>query len=240
MPSYFAVIPASVRYDASLTANAKLLYGELSALSNERGYAWAGNSYFAKLYGVSNKTVSVWIASLRDGGHIQVEIDATKGNARKIFVPMGGIPKNRERYPEKSGEGYPEKCNHNNTVVNNTKNNSVADAPLLELNGEKKESNSSLETIYEAYPKKVGKIKALQAIKKALKDCPAPKLLAAVQAYAKARDGQDPKFTPHPATWFNRGSYDDDPATWQPRESISAYTKPKPQISLLRDRRQSA
>lgn len=37
-PAYWAVIPASVRYDRELPPNAKLLYGEVTALSDKLGY----------------------------------------------------------------------------------------------------------------------------------------------------------------------------------------------------------
>ncbi|HBI1964003.1 TPA: helix-turn-helix domain-containing protein, partial [Enterococcus faecalis] len=49
---YYAIIPAIVRYDNHLNGNAKLLYGELTALANEKGYCWATNQYFANLYNV--------------------------------------------------------------------------------------------------------------------------------------------------------------------------------------------
>ena len=68
---YFAMIPASVRYDKRLPANAKLLYGELTALSNEKGYCWAGNDYFAGLYEVSKTSVSKWVSALKDAGYIR-------------------------------------------------------------------------------------------------------------------------------------------------------------------------
>ena len=72
--SYFAIIPANVRYDKRLTANAKLLYGEITALCNEKGFCWARNSYFAELYGVDKKTISRWISELIEYGYIFSEI----------------------------------------------------------------------------------------------------------------------------------------------------------------------
>ena len=64
-PSYYAIIPANVRY-ADITPNAKLLYGEITALSNKNGYCYAGNEYFSSLYKVRARTITSWIKELID------------------------------------------------------------------------------------------------------------------------------------------------------------------------------
>jgi len=71
-PSYYAVIPAPVRYDKNVPAGAKLLYGEITSLCNKKGYCWAGNAYFAELYQTSERTVINWINTLKKYGYISV------------------------------------------------------------------------------------------------------------------------------------------------------------------------
>ena len=68
--SYYAIIPANVRYDKDLAPNAKLLYGEITALCSEKGYCWASNQYFAELYGVSVLSVKRWVNSLVTKGYV--------------------------------------------------------------------------------------------------------------------------------------------------------------------------
>lgn len=120
---YYAVIPADVRYDENLIPNAKLLYGEITALTNDKGYCWATNSYFANLYGVTTKTISNWLNSLEKQGYIYREVERDEKKvvtSRKIF--LGGTKESS--YP--SGRNVPtppeEKVKENNTF-NNTSNN---------------------------------------------------------------------------------------------------------------------
>jgi hypothetical protein len=83
---------------------------------------------------------------------------------------------------------------------------------------DKEKDKDQTEEIYAAYPRRVGKQDALKAINAALATYPADKLLAATKAYAEATalwPDKDQKFIPHPATWFKRGSYEDDPQTWK-------------------------
>ena len=78
--SYYAIIPANVRYDKDLSANCKLLYGEITALCNENGYCLATNEYFANLYGVSIRSITSWISTLINKGYIFSEIVYRQGS----------------------------------------------------------------------------------------------------------------------------------------------------------------
>lgn len=135
--SYFAIIPANVRYDENLTANAKLLYGEITALANEKGYCWAANTYFAQLYGVSKTSVSKWIKQLVDKGYIRSQIIYKEGTKeilnRYLTIVVGGIEEKLNGYPTFINEGVEdklstpieEKLKDNNTITNNTINNTL-------------------------------------------------------------------------------------------------------------------
>lgn len=72
--SFYAIIPADVRYDKRLKPLARLLYGEITALSNEVGYCWASNKYFATLYGVTERTIRSLIQDLKDCGYIDSNV----------------------------------------------------------------------------------------------------------------------------------------------------------------------
>ena len=80
-------------------------------------------------------------------------------------------------------------------------------------------STMSAEEIYAAYPRKVGKMGAIRAIKRlAFHNISPGWLLERTKAYAEATSRwpeADRQYIPHPATWFNRGSYDDDPKEWE-------------------------
>jgi hypothetical protein len=72
---------------------------------------------------------------------------------------------------------------------------------------------------YEAYPRKEGKRAAWKAWLAATGRGADPvKIIKAALRFAEQRDGQDAKFTPHPATWLNHARYDDEAAAAQPAE----------------------
>ncbi|WKN44290.1 helix-turn-helix domain-containing protein [Tunicatimonas pelagia] len=85
-PTYQINLPAQIRLDRTLSAHARLLYGEIKALCDQQGYCWASNQYLARLYGVQKETVSVWLRQLRRGGWIEIQLDTSQGNLRKIYL----------------------------------------------------------------------------------------------------------------------------------------------------------
>ena len=111
-PNYYAIIPASVRY-SNLKPNAKLLYGEITALSGKLGYCYATNNYFAELYGVSKNTISSWISDLKKLEFITVVVE--RNSNKQIIKRCIGITK-------KMDSPIHEKMKGNNTSNNNTSN----------------------------------------------------------------------------------------------------------------------
>lgn len=104
-PGYYAVIPAEVRYDDAIPPNAKLLYGEISAMVDSSGRCIADNAYFSALYQLSDRTVTSLIKALKDGGYIDtvsVRNPDGKGTTRIIRLnvfAVGGHGVENNFYP---------------------------------------------------------------------------------------------------------------------------------------------
>ena len=112
-PSYYAIIPANVRY-SDLKPNAKLLYGEITALSNKFGFCFASNKYFSELYNVNKNTVSSWLSDLKNFGFIVINIE--RDSNKQIIKRCIGITKNTDSPIHEKMKGI-------STSINTTSNN---------------------------------------------------------------------------------------------------------------------
>lgn len=96
----------------------------------------------------------------------------------------------------------------------------------------KLQKHSPAEEIYELYPRKVARVAAVKAINAVLAASEPEmkaRLLERTRAYAEAVAKWSPadrQFVPHPATWFNRGSFDDDPSTWVRQSPAAVVSAP--------------
>ena len=147
-PSYYAILTADVRYDENLNANEKLLFAEITALTNATGQCWASNNYFARLFNVTPQAVSKWINKLKKLGYIEVEMKYDENNpkviSRRYIRIVGNKSENvstedegvstdvSDASTEDYGginhdlEGYQCRIKENNTSNNNTRDNNTS------------------------------------------------------------------------------------------------------------------
>lgn len=134
--NYYAIIPAEVRYDKRLKPLARLLYGEITALTNDKGYCWATNNYFANLYSISSATVSRYISQLKEYGYITIDYKIKNNNIDKRKIYLNTIQNNKvltkltREYKQNNQTGISKKVKDNN-IINNTIND--IDKPLSEF-----------------------------------------------------------------------------------------------------------
>ncbi|AJA81616.1 helix-turn-helix domain-containing protein [Levilactobacillus brevis] len=208
-PNYYAIIPASVRYDNNLPSKASLLYGEITALCNQKGYCWASDSYFANLYGVGKSTIQTWLKALEDDGHISRDVIYKEGTReiehRYIRISVESIPKNQGTPILKNQRDNITSINTTVNTTSNKKNSAAAAAPSS--------IESDFEEIWSAYPNKKGKKQAFNHYKywrkksaKHSNDYLFNQLKLYKQYISQNKDWYHPM---DGSTWFN-GRFDDE------------------------------
>lgn len=87
-PSYYSILPAPVRYSADLNDFEKILFSEISALINHKGYCNASNKYFADLYDKRPEHISKNITNLEKSGFIHRVpiVQGTQVIERRIYL----------------------------------------------------------------------------------------------------------------------------------------------------------
>ena len=219
-PTYYAIIPADVRYDKDLRPNEKLLYGEITALSDKHGYCWATNRYFAELYEVTPKCVSKWINHLIEKGYLFSKIiyeeDGKTVSQRIICVRPITL---QEEPPIHQKEDTPIhqkedtlSIKSSNIIIQDNNNTRVNDK---EINKESQLEND-FEELWKLYPRKAGKAKAFKAYKSAIKQGATNEqirqgILNYIQ-WIKEHKTQ-PEYIKHGSTFFNERCWNDELGT---------------------------
>jgi hypothetical protein len=208
-PSYYAVIPASVRY-AKIPPNAKLLYGEITALSQKEGYCYASNKYFAEIYEVENTTISEWLKRLHECGFIKVFVDKAAGNQRKIWI----VDPLREKPNTSSGKS--EDPSSGKAEDNNTRFNKKPPTP--------KGGSERFEEFWNAWGshhRKTDKDKCKAKWVKNGLDGKIDEVLAALAAWKASPDWlkEEGQFIPAPLVWLNNRRWETPPPP--PKKKVS-------------------
>ena len=187
-PSYFAQIPADVRYNKKLSPMERLLYAEITCLTNYKGYCWASNAYFGKLFDRNPKSISRNLQNLSLHNYIKIYLvkDDNKNVDKRVISLVSKLPKSAKLPP-------PQKCVtplHKN-VEDNNKNEKIV----------------LFDEFWEAYNvKKSRKLCYDKFIALSLDIC--KKCVVAAKEYSESIT--DSTFKKHPGTWLNQGCWDDE------------------------------
>lgn len=210
-PSYYAIIPANVRYDKSLKANEKLLYGEITALSGSTGKCYATNEYFANLYDVSTTSISKWVSNLIKHGHVKSQVTynkkSVKSTVRYLTIVQGGNE-------EKLKTPLEEKFNLNNTSKNTTSKNITIE--LLPTFNE----------YWDLYDKKIDKPKCENKWNK-LTQKDKESIISYLPFYIKNTPNK--KFRKNPTTFLNNRSWENEIIN----NNGNGKNRPKQEITII-------
>lgn len=198
-PNYFAVIPATVRYDNTLPPAARLLYGEIAALANKEGYCWASNKYFSELYEVEERSIRRWVELLQEKKYIG---EYREGGRRRLTIstPLVDNIVQEPLKPDKNVQDSGQKCpfyNKNNIKeyigVWNAYSKKRGEIPYPE----------DFEAWYKAYPNAQDKKDTLRMWCLTLQAGATPEeLFTAGANYASTVEGKEKQYTKHSKTFL--------------------------------------
>ncbi|EGQ3289215.1 helix-turn-helix domain-containing protein [Staphylococcus pseudintermedius] len=206
-PSYYSIITANVRYDNRLTDSEKLLFAEITSLSNKYGYCTASNGYFAKLYEVTKVTVSRRIANLKECGYLQVEIirEGNEIKQRKIY------PLTQMIIPINTNDNTPINNFVNTPIITNVKENNTSNN-ITSINTTSINNNSAtdvtlahFEEWWTLYDKKLDRKKAFSLFKSALKKHGYETIMNGTREYLKTITNK--QYQKYPKTFLSQESY---------------------------------
>ena len=226
-PNYWAVIPAHIRCAENLPANAKLLYAEISSLTNAAGYCFATNAYFENLYTLSERTIIRLLKALEKEGYIRIE-DAEGGKAqRRIYAginPLHSPPDKNVSTPLTKMSVPPDKnVTHNKKYNIKSNNPPIAPQIIASLDWEPQ----IFETFWKAYPaidgKRPAKARALKAWNKLKPDSETiSKMSDALQRDKKSEMWRKGVGIPYASTWLNQRRWEDEVVDATPEQEHQA------------------
>jgi uncharacterized protein YdaU (DUF1376 family) len=135
----------------------------------------------------------------RDRLMVRCKIEKARENGRK-----GGRPKTLEELEEKPTGSIPVKLNETKTKAGLEK------LTISISKSNKKYTPEGFDDWWAIYPRHTEKVAARKAFEKALSMTTLERLMDGAARYARNVQGKDPAYTKHPATWLNKGCWDDE------------------------------
>ena len=221
-PGYWAVIPAGVRYDPELSPSAKLLYAEISSLTDAAGYCFASNAYFARLYDLSERTIIRLLRILESRGYILTEANTGGKTLRKIYAginPALGAaadPLTKMSVPPDKNVRAPLTKMSGPTINKKINNKSISSPQSPPGGGEGSEiwDPEAFARFWRLYPKKKDKKAAIQEWNKLRADRNLMRIMAAALRRQMASEEwlrDKGRAVPYPCRWLSHHRWEDEP-----------------------------
>lgn len=206
-PNYYSILTADVRYDPRLTDSEKILFSELTSLTNKTGECWASNEYFTHLYQCSDRTISRRLDNLERCGYI-----------KRVYHYKEGTKYIEKRIIKVARISMTDLSVYSDNVVNlgmtdlsDWYDRNVGENNKLKDNNKYKENNISFDAFWKEYPRKEGKAVAEKKFHQKVKD---EQTLNDILLDLRKRKGfeqwKDKKFIPNPSTYLNQERWKDE------------------------------
>ena len=208
-PSFYSILTADVRYDERIGDFAKLLYSDLTARCNRKGYCWPTNEQLAEDHRKNARTIVRTLRELESAGYIATEVIRDQKNMvveRRIWLDANA----------RAGLEFLRKPHDKNVTTPPDKNVKYIKENNININNPLTPTGESelFDEFWAAYPKHVAKKPARRAWDKLhadrdLLDALLTALEWQTRTEAWQRDGG--RYVPNPATWLNGRRWEDEP-----------------------------
>lgn len=227
----------AVWQESKATGRARLVLLAIADHQGEIG-AWPSIETIATMVNASERSVQRDIQELHEMGELVVLWrQAPTRNRYKANLYWVNLPSVRHLFDEVTDE-VQEVTNEAQEVTNEV--DEVTAGGVLTITRTITEPLPNyaqmFEDFYRVYPRKMGKQDAKKAFRKALDIVDFDTLLAGALRYANDPNlPADKQFLPYPATWLNRGSWDDEPL---PERKLSPEEREAKELAAIARRRE--
>lgn len=229
---YWAVMTAPLLECAEISDGAKLFYAQVSRFANSGGVCWKSNPTLSEELGVSERTITRYVAELENAGFICTEFVGVSGKKRRgerhirLAQPFPfKVDKNVYLNVDKNVEDNLDKNVYPNKENKTRKKNNPPKAPT----GGEAESMLMFDRFWRLYPRKVNKQAAQRAWLRLAPDmllCSEMSLALKRQMASEQWQRDDGRYIPYPASWLNGRRWEDEtPPEPQARRGAPVVTE---------------
>ena len=213
----FGIVPKKLMQDPNLSLQAKGVFSYLATYANRDGDCFPSRELMCSHLNISKDTITKYIKELKEAGYLEVEQVKNGGKFSHNVYHLSPYPKNKDTVitdTQNSPLTIP--------VINNTNNNINSTSKEKQTPKNDKQLEQA-EKLWQLYPNKKGKTRAIKDIRKHMKNYTYEQLENAVKAYATEVAGRDKQYIKHGSTFFKDGILDyleaDGPEKEEPRDA---------------------